>query len=142
MAANKSLALALGVIPNTVSLRKKTQNKASYIWLTGVGLDTWASGKPGALFSHVAAISSLRISPLSALGLVPLPFHANCSWHPAGPHSTAGSGSSMFSCQTKSSLSNIAGPIFLFGLRTGSNLYREIGSLRVEEQGLGRYSWL
>lgn len=34
----------------------KTQNKTSYIWITGVGLDTWASRKPGTLLSHVAVI--------------------------------------------------------------------------------------
>lgn len=122
----------------------KKKDKTKLLIYGSLGL-IWIHGHPEslALFSAMWPLfSSLLISPISAVGLVPPLFHANCSLHPAGPHSPAGSSSSMFSCQTKSSISNIAGPIFFYGLGAGSTLYRSIGSLGVEKQGLGRYSWL
>lgn len=127
MAAHKSLALALGVMPNTVSLRKTTQKHKTKLLIYGSPGLVWIHGHPESLALFWAMwpwFSSLLISPISALGLVPPLFHANCSLYPAGPHATAGSSSSRFSCQIKSSVSNITGPIFLSALRTGSHSYR------------------
>lgn len=109
-----------------------------YIWITGERgwfgymeiLKAWLSFQPcGHLFS------SLLVSPISALGIGPTLFHANFSLDPAGPNSSAGSGCSVFSCQTTSSISYMAGAIFLSGLRPASNLCRETGNLGVDNQG-------
>ena len=126
LVASKSLALSLGFIPNTVSLhRNKTSLLISGSLGNGVYLDTWASWKPGSLFSHVATALLFLVSRSSALGIVPPLFDANSSLHPAGPHSTAGSGWPMFLCQTKSSISNTAGPVFLTLVSGWSQIYAD-----------------
>lgn len=67
MAANKSLSLALGIIPNTVSLRKK-QNKTKLLIDGSLGL-VWIHGHPEslALFSAMWPLFSSLLISLSLL---------------------------------------------------------------------------